>query len=142
MNDALFQQAFEATTFPAENWHHREHVKIAYIYLRTFPFDEALNCVRAGIQALNASQNVPDEPGRGYHETMTQAWLRIVHCMLCEFGPSETADVFVDTHAQLLSKRALLLFYSRDKLLSAEAKRTFVEPDLTTLPVSGKLNSI
>jgi hypothetical protein len=69
---------------------------------------------------------------------MTQAWMRLVDCTLKEFGPGENADVFVDKHTQLLSKRALLFFYSRDRIMSAEAKRQFVEPDLTSLPHSKK----
>jgi hypothetical protein len=59
-----------------------------------------------------------------------------VHCALCQFGPCPTADAFLDQQSQLLSKRALLLFYSRDRLMSAEAKARFVEPDLAPLPNS------
>jgi hypothetical protein len=141
MNDEKFLHAFQAAAWPADDWHHREHVKIAYLYLRQYPFDVALDRVRSGILALNAAQNVPDEPNRGYHETMTHAWLQLVHVTLCEFGPSESADAFVDTHAQLLSKRALWLFYSQDRLLSAEAKQSFIVPDLAALPTSKKSKS-
>lgn len=69
---------------------------------------------------------------------MTQAWLHLVHLTLCEFGPEETADLFLDTQTQLLSKRALLFFYSRDRIMSAEAKSEFLPPDLAPFPRSVK----
>ena len=138
MDDESFMAAFEAQTFPLEKWHHREHIRIAYLYLVRLPMDEAIQRVRSGIQALNAAHKVPDALDRGYHETMTQAWMRLVHCTLNEFGPAENADAFVDKHTQLLAKRALLFFYSRDRIMSAEAKRGFVEPDLAPLPVSNR----
>jgi len=134
MDDEAFIAAFEARAFPLEKWHHRDHIKIAYLYLLRHPLAEAIDKIRSGIQALNAQHKVPDAIDRGYHETMTQAWMRLVHCTLSEFGPAESADAFLDKHTQLLSKRALLLFYSRDRIMSAEAKAGFVEPDLTPLP--------
>ncbi|MDB6125469.1 MAG: pta [Pedosphaera sp.] len=94
--------------------------------------------MRSGLKALNMVHQVPEALDRGYHETLTMAWMHLVHCTLCEFGPGETADVFMDKQAQLLSKRALLLFYSRDRIMSLEAKHGFVEPDLTPLPQSRK----
>ena len=134
MDDETFIAAFETQAFPLEEWHHREHIKIAYLYLLRYPPDEALKRIRAGIQALNSSHKVPDALDRGYHETMTVAWMRLVHCALSESGPAETADAFVDKHTQLSSKRAVLFFYSRDRIMSPEAKREFVEPDIAQLP--------
>jgi len=141
MNDDEFLQRFESCTFPHSEWHHREHVKLAYLYAARFGHDIAAEKLRAGIRAYNAANNVQDMPTSGYHETMTQAWMRLVHLTLSEFGPSESADLFVDQHSQLLSKRALLFFYSRDRIMSAEAKRKFVAPDLTPLPQSRRRES-
>jgi hypothetical protein len=137
-DDETLLTQFEATTWPLTEWHHRQHIKIAYLYLRQHPFEVAAQKMRAGLLAYNAANHVPDGLDRGYHETMTQAWMRLVYLTLCEFGPSESADAFVDKHTQLLSKRALLFFYSRDRIMSAEAKRQFIEPDLSPLPQSAK----
>ena len=137
MDDATLLAQFEDTTLPMELWDHRQHVKVAYLYLLQHPFDEAVSCMRQSLQAYNAAQNVPDSLTRGYHETLTQAWMRLVHVTLQVYGRCDTADVFVDANSQLLSKRALLFFYSRDRLLSVEAKREFVPPDLAPLPEAG-----
>jgi hypothetical protein len=138
MDDQTFLAQFEARTCPLDQWHHREHIKVAYLYLSRHSFATATEKVCSGIRAYNATHNVPESLTGGYHETMTQAWMRLVYLTFCEFGPSESADEFVDKHTQLLSKRALLFFYSRDHIMSAEAKRQFVEPDLTPLPRSRK----
>jgi hypothetical protein len=136
MDDAEFLATFEACRWPLERWHHCDHVKLAYLYLRRHPLDEAAARLRAGIQAHNAAHAIPESLTSGYHETMTQAWLRLVHVILCEYGPADTADAFCDAHPELLEKKTLRLFYSRERFLSAEAKVTFVEPDLAPLPRS------
>jgi len=138
ISDAAFLEKFENALWPPQAWHNREHIKTAYLYLCRYPFEEAVDRIRAGIQKLNAAHKTPDELTRGYHETMTQAWMRLVYVTLCEFGPADTADQFLEQQPQLLSKRALLFFYSRDRIMSAEAKHGFVEPDLAQFPVSAK----
>ena len=134
MDDVSLLRQFEDTSLPMEQWGHREHVKTAYLYLLNHSFDDAVAKMRTGLLAYNEAQNVPDELTRGYHETLTQAWMRLVHVTLKLYGRCDTADVFVDANSQLLSMRALLLFYSRDRILSAEAKRGFIPPDLAPLP--------
>jgi hypothetical protein len=136
MDDEAFLREFEAAALPMDQWHHRDHIRVAYLYLSRYPLEEVIGKVRSGIKALNAALKVPEALDRGYHETMTLAWIHLVHCTLSEFGPAENADAFMDKHAQLLSKRALLFFYSRDHIMSAEAKARFIEPDLTALPRS------
>ena len=136
MDDENFIKRFEAAAIPRGEWRHRDHIRAAYLYLRRHPFDEATDRIRTSIQNLNATHQTPETLKRGYHETITQAWMRLVHCALCQFGPRDTADAFLDEQSQLLSKRALLLFYSRDRLMSAAAKARFVEPDLAPLPKS------
>jgi hypothetical protein len=132
-DDALLEQ-FEAGTFPFDEWRHRTHVKVAYLYARRYGLDVASQKLRDGIRAYNAAQNVPNTPTRGYHETMTQAWLRIIHATIEEYGPRATADEFVDFHPQLAEKKILRLFYSADVLMSPRAKLEFLEPDLANLP--------
>ena len=136
MTDDAFLIRFERCEFSREEWRHREHLKAAYLYLLRFPFAEALDRMRAGVQALNARHKVPEAIDRGYHETLTCCWMRLVHCALCEAGPAASADAFLDQHTQLLAKRAALFFYSRDRILSADAKARWVEPDLAPLPRS------
>jgi len=138
LDDETFLGQFESGDWPFEEWHHRQHIKVAYLYLRRYPFDAAMAKLREGIKSYNAIHQVPDGPTRGYHETMTQAWLRLVHLTLCDYGPAETADSFYDQNPQLSEKKVLRLFYSRELFMSPRAKVEFVEPDLTPLPRSSR----
>ena len=129
MTDDEFLAAFETCTI--SEFHHRDHVKVAYLYLRRHPLDDAIAKVRTGLQGLAAAWGAPvDDLERGYHETITQAWVRLVHLALRDDGEAPSADAFCDGHPKLMEKTYLHLFYSRDRLTSWEAKRGFLEPDL------------
>jgi hypothetical protein len=57
MTDDEFLAAFEACTL--QDFHHRDHVKVAYLYLRRHPLDDAIAKVRTGLQALAAAWGAP-----------------------------------------------------------------------------------
>ena len=138
MNDDEFLNAFETCTL--KEFHHRDHIKVAYLYLRRFPLDEAVAKVRTGLQALAAAWGAPvGELEKGYHETMTQAWVRLVQLKMNDGGlaaspdADATADSFCKQHPDLMQKTRLDQFYSRERLMTWEAKRDIVEPDLARL---------
>lgn len=137
-DDKTFLTEFEACRWPLSEWHHRDHIKLAYLYLCRYSFEEALSRIRDGIKAHNAAHQVPDSPTNGYHETMTQAWLRLVQFTIDEYGHTTNADEFYESHPELSQKKTLRLFYSRKLFTSPEAKAGFCEPDLTTFPTSKK----
>jgi hypothetical protein len=129
MKDEEFLSAFEACTL--QEFHHRDHIKVTYLYLRRYRLDEAITKVSAGLQALATAGNAPvDDLEKGYHETMTQAWVRLVHLTMSGGEVAESADAFCDQQPQLMQKTRLELFYSRERLMTWKAKREFVEPDL------------
>jgi hypothetical protein len=129
MNDTEFLAAFEDCAL--EEFHHRDHIKMTYLYLRKHPLDEAIAKVCAGLQALASAWGAPvDDLEKGYHETMTQAWVHLVYLALNSSGAAESADAFCNQHPQLLRKTRLQSFYSRERLKTWQAKREFVEPDL------------
>jgi len=133
-DDAAFLGRFEACTIPLAEWTHRSHLRVAWTYLRRHGLDEAARRMGAGIRRYNAAQGLPDTLDSGYHETLTVAWLRIIDATMRWHGPETDATAFLEKHTQLHSKALLRLYYSRDRLLSWEAKRRFVEPDLAPLP--------
>lgn len=136
--DAEFLLAFEHCTLPFEQWKHRAHLKVAYLYLRALPFDQALEKIRLNITRYNAATNTPESLERGYHETMTVAWMKLVELALQQHGPAASADEFLDAQEYLLNRKALRFFYSRERLISWQAKAEWVEPDLTPLPSGAK----
>jgi len=72
----------------------------------------------------------------GYHETITRVFLTGVRLFLSEADSSEPLHELVNE--LLLSPMGRrdwpLRFYSRDRLLSVEARRNFIPPDLAALP--------
>ncbi len=134
MTDEELLERFERQAVPADAWNHRAHLRVAYLYLRRFEFETALQRMRAGIRALNAAHDVPDSRTSGYHETVTHAWLRILSGALEAHGPAATSAAFLDLHPELSQRTLLRRFYSRDRIMTLEAKRKFVAPDLAPLP--------
>lgn len=135
-SDAAFLNAFEDCTIPSAEWKHRSHLKVAYLYLCQYPFAQALERIRSSIQRYNVATHTPESLERGYHETMTVAWLQLVDFTLRECGPAGSADEFLDAQQHLLNPQALRFFYSRSQIMSWRAKTEFVAPDLTPLPRS------
>jgi hypothetical protein len=135
MDDETLLHQFETLTFPFQDWHHRVHVKIAYLYAVRHGLEAAAQKLRDGIRAYNDANGIVDMPTSGYHETMTMAWLHIIHATALAYGhQGMTADEFFDFHPQLGQKKILRLFYSPGLFMSEQAKYEFVLPDLTDLP--------
>ncbi len=140
MTDEEFLQAFESLTLPFDQWTHRAHVKVAFIYLSRHSFDVALAMMRSGVKAYNTRHNVPDSPTSGYNETTTHAFLHLIAAMMHAYGrvfPALDADSFCETHPQLMTRHVLRLFYSPERRTDPRTKTDFVEPDLAPLPEIG-----
>jgi len=136
MDDAVLLTEFEECTLPLELWTHRAHLRVGYMYVRKYGLDAAVERMRSGIQRFNAAGQIPEAIDRGYHETVTQAWLRLISTYLADESSDQCSESFLDAHPDLGDKRVLLQFYSRERIMSWEAKRGFVEPDLAPLPVA------
>jgi len=134
LTDAELQAAFESCTLAREAWNHRAHVRMAFLYASRQPLPWALARMREGIQAYNASQQISEALDRGYHETMTVAFMRLVYDALARSGPLPDSESFCDRNSELLDRFVLRKFYSRERIMTLEAKQRFVEPDLAELP--------
>src|SRR5438309_11729327 len=74
MTDDEFMRAFESCTLPQEMFHHRDHVRLAWLYLARFGRDQAEVRIAQSIRRYAASHG----KARKYHHTMTLAWLKLV----------------------------------------------------------------
>jgi hypothetical protein len=140
MTDDELLQRFEAQALSRQEWTHRCHVKVAYLYLSRHPFAEALARIRQGIQALNKANKVPEGPASGYNETTTVAFAHLIAATIEAYGatlPAASAEEFCDRQPQLLSPHILRFFYSPERRMDPRAKTQFLEPDLAPLPRLG-----
>jgi hypothetical protein len=78
---------------------------------------------------------VNDDSG-GYHETITLASLRAARGVLDAYPPDMPVHRIVNAlmWSSLANPNWLLEYWSRDRLMSVEARRAWVEPDLKSLP--------
>src|SRR6186997_82923 len=125
MDDRALWEAFSESRLPADRWTHREHLRIAWMFLKGHSLDEAHLLMRVGIIRLNAFHALVETPARGYHETLTRFWLALV-ASLMRGAPAESSEAFADAHVQHLGKDAALRYYSRARLMSIEARAIFV----------------
>ena len=133
-DDSAFIDAFERRALPFPEWCHAAHIRMAWIYLTRHGFDGALDRARRGIRAYNEANKVVDAPLSGYHETLTQAWLRVVNATIRGQDPCATSMDFLEAQPHLRVRTLLRVFYSKARMLSPEAKLTFLPPDLAALP--------
>ncbi len=137
VNDDDFLRAFLDCSLPFTHWNHRAQVRIAFLYLSHLGLDEAIDRMRSGIKAYNAVHGVEDGPLTGYHETTTQAFMCLIHQALREHGPIQDSHEFCERNPELLDRRVLLCYFTRDRIMEPAAKSGFVEPDLAPLDKIG-----
>ncbi len=126
MTDDALVALFEAGQPPADGFHHRDHVRVAWWYLRRYPLADALSRFIAALRQFAAAQG---KPGL-YHETITIAYVLLINERL---DTDRDLDwlAFADRHPDLLTWRpsALDRYYRPETLDSERARRTFVWPD-------------
>ncbi len=125
-----------ARTLPRADWTHEAHLA-ATIYLLTRRPEIDLDAELPGIiRDYNESVGGVNSDSEGYHETITRMFLHGVRLFLAKANRAKPLHPLVNQ--LLLSPMGRrdwpLRFYSRERLFSVEARRTFVVPDLAALP--------
>lgn len=126
---------FEDGSLPRAEWSHRAHLTVACWYLICHAEPEATSRIREGIKKYNTSQGIETTKERGYHETMTMFWARLVRAHLAKATLERPLAALVnDLVARCADKHLPFEYYSRDRLMSWEARLDWREPDLKPLP--------
>jgi hypothetical protein len=123
-DDREFVVQFEACTLPSRLFHHRNHVRLAWLYLMEAPLLDALVRFRTSLQRYAASLDA----GTKYHETVTFAFLFLIHERM-QHAQAATFDDFADANPDLF-ENILSRYYTAETLRSDLARRIFVMPDL------------
>jgi len=126
MTDDEFVRAFEGCEIAGKDFHHQDHIRLAWIYLKHCGPNDAPRRISASIRNFAAHLGISNK----YHETITIAWMHLVgqaaHCASFR----EVTEEF----PQLLDKFYLDEFYSAGTLQSDAARESFVAPDKKPLP--------
>ena len=125
MTDAEFAAAFENATLEDE-FHHRDHVRMGWIYLRQHPLLDALARFSAALRRYAEAKGKPDR----YHETITLAFLLLIYERM-QNAPAANWDEFAAKNGDLFdwNPSVLATYYRPELLASDDARARFLLPD-------------
>jgi hypothetical protein len=117
--------AFEGAAIDPAAFHHREHLYVAWCYLRALSLEEALARYVHHLRRLAAALGAPEK----FHATMTWGYVVLLHAAM-ERSPDAGFDALLADNPALADHRsgALHAYYDRAQLASEEARRRFVLP--------------
>jgi hypothetical protein len=123
MSDAELVERFERGD--VAQFHHPDHVRVAFAYLRTMPLLDALRAFAAALRRFAAAHGQPQL----YHETITWAFLFIIHERM-QRAPGVEWEEFIAANEDLLRWKPSVLesYYPAEVLQSELARRVFVLP--------------
>ncbi len=131
IDDIRFRDDFESGRVTAADFHHREHLRLAFVSLCESSLSDAHDRMRSAIKMFLAENGVP---GNKYHETLTKSWLKAVKHFSIRAGNVRSFEQFLRADDRLLNVEIMLTHYSRARLFSELARKQFVEPDLQAIP--------
>ena len=125
-----------ARTLPRPQWTHEAHLAATTYLLLRRPDIDLDQEVPGLIRRYNESVGGVNSDSEGYHETITRVFLHGVRLFLSEVDASKPLHELInDLLLSPMGQRDWpLRFYSAERLLSVEARREFIEPDLQALP--------
>jgi hypothetical protein len=131
-------ERFAAAAIPAAEWTHLAHLQVGAWHVHHLTPEAALKRMRSGIRRLNLVHGTANSATRGYHETITAAYLRLIAQFLVACPVLMPLETRVDEllRGPVARPDVLSQFYSRKLLTSARARKRWVEPDLAPLPTT------
>ncbi|WP_341733352.1 hypothetical protein [Microcoleus sp. EPA2] len=126
--------AFQECSLPRHQWNHAAHLTVGLWYLFYDSEQEAIDAVRNGIKHYNSAQGIETTRNSGYHETLTLFWLGIIRRYLAQESLHRSMVSLANGAIAKYADRTLpLSYYTRDRLMSWEARNNWVEPDLKAI---------
>jgi hypothetical protein len=108
---------------------HRQHLELAWSYLRRYSIDEAADAMIAAIRHVAQLHGAEDK----YHETITRAWLHFV-AVHNQRWSADSFEEFIQRNPALLDTHLIEHFYSPELIRSGAARAAWSTPDLHPLP--------
>ena len=127
MTDDELMRAFEAGQVPDGGFHHEQHVRVAWNYLKSHSLPEALARFCSALKGFAVAQGAPTL----YHETITVSFVLLINERLAREPARAPWAGFAAANPDLLSWKPSVLdrYYTKATLDSAHARRVFVMPD-------------
>lgn len=121
-------------SLPKAEWTHAAHLTATLRLVRTRDAGLERDLPEI-IRRYNVAVGGVNDDASGYHETITQAYLTAIRAFVATLPPGlGDGEASARLLATPLGDKAWPLgFWSRERLFSVEARRTWVEPDLRGL---------
>lgn len=118
--------SFIDTTLPADQFHHQQHVQVAWLFVTKFGMPAALGEFSTAIRRFADAKGATGL----YHETITWAFLLLIADRQARM-PADTWEMFERENQDLLTWKPSILerYYSKELLASELARQSFLMPD-------------
>ena len=131
-------EQFDAATLPDWAWTHEAHLICALSVLARFGLENAPREMRQRLIRYNEAVGKINSNTSGYHETVTVFWLKAVWDCVSVGGKvafnQPTLDKLLSS-IDLANRNLFLKVYSKERVLSMEARKQYVTPDLPEKPI-------
>ncbi len=128
LSDDEFVSAFDQCRLEPANFHHADHVRLAWIYAARCSPVEAEQKLMSGIQRFAAKAGVPGK----FQYTTTLAWARLVVRARKRSDGRLRFDQWITAHPEFLDRQLLQKYYSRGLLETEPARSAWVAPNLAS----------
>jgi hypothetical protein len=130
MDDAAFLDAFESGALPNSAFHHRDHLRLSWLYLRRDGPEVGTQRIIDGIRHFATAHGAAER----FHVTLTEFWIRFVQHLIEAFPGVDRFDGLLARFPPALDKTIVNRHYTGAVLWSTAARAQFVSPDLRPLP--------
>ena len=127
MTDDALIAGFESAT--VASFHHRDHVRVSWIYLRRLGLHGALAAVSDGLKGLSIAHGQEAK----YHATVSWLYVFAIHERMLD---GQAWEEFERANPELFANWGAFVsrYYTPEKLRSETARVWFVLPDRLTGP--------
>lgn len=123
-----------ACTLPRAEWTHEAHLAACLWLIAERPEVQVESELPDIIRRFNESVGGVNDATQGYHETITQTYIRAIRAVLARLDPA--LPLVGKVNALLAAEEGRrdwpLRFYTRERLFSAEARLGWVEPEFAS----------
>jgi hypothetical protein len=120
-------RGFETCSLGKDEFPHQAHLTVAVWYLTNSSLEQATDRMRAGLYRFLKHHGVGRQK---YNETLTVFWMRAISAILKQLSSELSLLEVTNSAIECLTDSELAFeCYSREVLMSNEAKQAWVEPD-------------
>jgi hypothetical protein len=126
--------AFINKTLPKEKWTHEAHLTAALWHLVKHDYLEAVCLIKSRIISYNLSTGGENTSMRGYHETITIFWMKLISLYLEKNKDKSLLEITNSFLSSPLAVRSIIdHFYTKELWTSYESRAIYIPSDKAEL---------